>query len=167
MGRTGFTRDIMFSLFLSLPRFTSPPDASPHGKPWAVPSASLHAPRPAPATAAARTNLLLPSWSHEFWESWLPLPPRSTTPSAPSSPLFQHAGKLAVRLLPEQELLRADGILWSGGIFSEASWERMWSSWAAPWWEVVYCPPSLCLGRVTGRGCSHACCAATLDSIKV
>lgn len=105
----GFTQEHQTQLFCQLyvpsrcqtqllplfpPRFTSPPDASPHGKPWAVPSASLHAPRAAPAAAAARSDLLLPSWSDEFWESWLPLPPRSSASTTPSSSLFQHAGEL-------------------------------------------------------------------------
>lgn len=91
------------------PRFTPPPDASPDGKPWPLPSAGLHASGPAPAAAAACTDLLLPAWSHEFWEPRLPLPPGSAAPAAPSSPLFQHAGKLAVLCPPRAGAARQAG----------------------------------------------------------
>lgn len=122
-------------------RFTSPSDTGPDGKPWALSSAGLHAPRAAPAAAAARTDLLLPPWSHEFWESGLPVPPGSAAPTAPSTPLFQHAGEPWVRSLSP-----------GGGC----------SSGAAPGSGCLLSFASL-LEVGTKRGCSHVWAALNLD----
>lgn len=113
-GCSGFLGDIHLLPVTS--RFTPPPDAPCHGKPRPLPPTSVHAPGPAPAAAAAHSDLLLRPWSDEFWESWLPLPPWSSAPSAPSSSLFQHSGKPdAPQLLPRQEC---------GVCSSRCSWER-------------------------------------------
>lgn len=113
-----------FAYFCAPPsRFTPPPDASPDGKPRPLPSAGLHASGPAPAAAAACTDLLLPAWSHEFWEPRLPLPPGSAAPAAPSSPLFQHAGKLAVPCPPRAAAAHQAGCCTAWGC-SEPTRER-------------------------------------------
>lgn len=135
-GRSGFLGDIHLLPVTS--RFTPPPDAPCHGKPRPLPPTSVHAPGPAPAAAAAHSDLLLRPWSDEFWESWLPLPPWSSAPSAPSSSLFQHAGKPgAPRLCPGQEQVGCCGV-WVCS--ARCSWERMWSSWAAPWGKAAVIP---------------------------
>lgn len=126
-------------------RFTPPPDAPCHGKPRPVPPTSVHAPGAAPAAAAAHSDLFLRPWSDEFRESWLPLPPWSSAPSAPSSSLFQHAGKPgAPRLLPRQEQVGCCGV-W--GVFCEVFLG-----------EDVQ---QLCGKRLlASQDCSHGCCAA-------
>lgn len=146
-GHSGFLGDIHLLPVTS--RFTPPPDAPCHGKPRPLPPTSVHAPGPAPAAAAAHSDLLLRPWSDEFWESWLPLPPWSSAPSAPSSSLFQHAGKPgAPRLCPGQEQVGCCGV-W--GVFC----------------KVFLGEDVEQLGCSVGKGCCHprkdcsrGCCAA-------
>lgn len=146
-GCSGFLGDIRLLPITS--RFTPPPDAPCHGKPRPLPPTSVHAPGAAPAAAAAHSDLLLRPWSDEFRESWLPLPPWSSAPSAPSSSLFQHAGKLdAPWLLPRQEQMGCCGV-----------WGVLFEVFQGGDVEQLDCSmgKGCCHPR---KDCSRGCCAA-------